>query len=90
MEGGVFTDLRLAFFAVGDRPLSAKAGTKLLNITVTPAILSAASKMLGEELDPQADQQASAAMRLHLARVLLARCVGTLLGRPDFSAGGSV
>jgi carbon-monoxide dehydrogenase medium subunit len=28
-------------------------------------------------------------MRRHLAKVLLVRCVSTLLGRPDLDAGGS-
>jgi carbon-monoxide dehydrogenase medium subunit len=90
VEGDAFADLKLAFFAVGDRPLLAKAATNLVNIAVTPEVLSAALAALSGELDPQGDQQASASMRLHLARVLLARCVGTLLGRPDLSAGGLV
>src|SRR5580658_1493840 len=59
----VLTDLRLAFFAVGDRPLLAGAAAKLLNVAVTPAVLSEASTALGEELDPQEDQQANASMR---------------------------
>ena len=58
-------------------------------IAVTPAVLADASAALGEELDPQDDQQASASMRRHLAKVLLARCVAALLGRPDLDAGGS-
>jgi carbon-monoxide dehydrogenase medium subunit len=89
VEGEVFTELRPVFFAVGDRPLLAKAATKLVKTSITPAVLSAASAALGEELDPQEDQQASASMRRHLAKVLLARCVSSLLGRPDLSAGGS-
>jgi carbon-monoxide dehydrogenase medium subunit len=44
---------------------------------------------LGEELDPQEDQQASAAMRRHLSKVLLRRCVSTLLGRPDLTGGSA-
>ncbi len=88
VEGDVFTELRPVFFAVGDRPVSAKAATKLVKTSITPAVLSAASAALGEELDPQGDQQASASMRRHLAKVLLARCVSALLGRPDLSAGG--
>lgn len=89
MEGDLFADLRLAFFAIGDRPVLAKAATKLVNMAITPADLSAALAVLSQELDPQSDQQASASMRRHLARVLLARCVCTLLGRPDLGAGGS-
>jgi aerobic carbon-monoxide dehydrogenase medium subunit len=90
VQGGLFTDLRTAFFAVGDRPILAKAATKLVNVGVTPAVLSEASAALGEELDPQEDQQASASMRRHLAKVLLARCASALLGRPDPNAGGTV
>jgi carbon-monoxide dehydrogenase medium subunit len=88
IAGDRFAELRMAFFAVGDRPVLAKAATKLLNVVVTPAVLSGASAALGEELDPQQDQQASASMRRHLAKVLMARCVSTLLGRPDPNAGG--
>jgi carbon-monoxide dehydrogenase medium subunit len=88
IAGDRFAELRMAFFAVGDRPVLAKAATKLLNVVVTPAALSGASAELGDELDPQEDQQASASMRRHLAKVLMARCVSTLLGRPDRNAGG--
>lgn len=90
VEGDVFSDLRLAFFAVGDRPVLAKAATKLVGVAITPAGLSDACTALGGELDPQDDQQASASMRRHLAKVLLARCVAALLRRPDLNAGGSV
>jgi aerobic carbon-monoxide dehydrogenase medium subunit len=90
VEGDLLTDLRLAFFAVGDRPVLAQAGKKLTNVAITEARLSDASAALGEELDAQEDQQASASMRRHLARVLLARCVSALLGRPDLNLGGSV
>jgi carbon-monoxide dehydrogenase medium subunit len=84
-EGG-FSDLRMVFFAVGDRPVLAKSANRLVNVAIDAAVLSDASRALGEELDPQDDQQASAAMRRHLARVLLARCVAVLLGRPDLNA----
>ena len=90
VQGGLFTDLRAAFFAVGDRPILAWAATKLINVGVTPTILAEASATLGQELDPQEDQQASAAMRRHLAKILLGRCVSALLGRPDLAPGGTV
>jgi carbon-monoxide dehydrogenase medium subunit len=89
VEAGTFTDLRLAFFAVGDRPVLAKAAMMLVGVEVTPALLSEVSTALGEELDPQDDQQASAAMRRHLAKVLLARGVAALLGRADLGLGAS-
>jgi carbon-monoxide dehydrogenase medium subunit len=44
---------------------------------------------LDEELDPLEDQQATPAMRRHLAKVLLARCVSALLGRSDLRAGAT-
>ena len=89
MEDDGFADLRLVFFAVGDRPVLARAAATLVNVAVTPAMLSEASRTLGEELDPHGDQQASPSMRRHLAKVLLARCASTLLGRPDLEPGAS-
>lgn len=90
VEGGIFADLRMGFFGVADRPVLATAAGRLVNRLVTPADLSSASDALGDELDPQADQQASAAMRRHLAKVLLARCVAALLGRTELNAHGGV
>lgn len=90
VHGDVFADLRMTFFAVGDRPVLAKAATKLVDVAVTPAVLSDALKALSEELDPHDDHQASASMRRHLAKLLMARGVSALLGRPDLSAGGPV
>jgi carbon-monoxide dehydrogenase medium subunit len=87
VENDTLTDFRPVFFAVGDRPVWAKAGAKLLKVTVTSALLSEASDSLGEELDPPEDQQANSSMRRHLAKVLLARCVSALLGRPDLGGG---
>ena len=88
MDGGLFTDLRLAFFAVGDRPVLARAASGLIGVPVTPGVLADVVANLAEELEPQEDQQASAAMRRHLAKVLMRRCVAALLGRPDLDAGG--
>jgi carbon-monoxide dehydrogenase medium subunit len=87
VERGTFADLRLGFFAVGDRPTLAGAASKLIGKEITPALLSEAFAALDAQLEPQDDQQASASMRRHLAKVLLARCTSALLGRPDLSAG---
>lgn len=87
IHDGRFADLRLGFFAVGDRPLLAGASGKLINITITPALLSDALSDLADELDPQEDHQATPAMRRHLAKVLLTRCVAALLSRPELDAG---
>jgi aerobic carbon-monoxide dehydrogenase medium subunit len=87
IQDGRFSDLRLGFFAVGDRPLLARAAGKLINAPVTPALLSDALSDLVDELDPQEDHQATPAMRRHLAKVLLTRCVTALLARPELNAG---
>ena len=87
IDGGRFTDLRLAFFAVADRPVLAKAASGLIGVPITAAVLSDAAAALGRELDPHEDQQASAPMRRHLAGVLMRRCVAGLLDRPDLDAG---
>jgi aerobic carbon-monoxide dehydrogenase medium subunit len=83
VKDGILTDLRMAFFAVGDRPVLSDAVNKLVNTDITPALMVAASAALDQELDPHDDQQASSSMRRHLARLLLTRCVSALLGRPD-------
>jgi aerobic carbon-monoxide dehydrogenase medium subunit len=82
-----FADLRLGFFAVGDRPLLAESAGKLIDVAITAAVLSEASSSLDEELDPLGDQQATPAMRRHLAKVLLARCVSSLLSHSNLRAG---
>lgn len=89
VDNGRFADLRLGFFAVGDRPVLAKAAGKLTGVAVSRELLDEAAAALSAELEPQEDQQASPAMRRHLARVLLSRCVAALLKRPELHAGGT-
>jgi len=84
-DGDGFAELRVGFFAVGDKPLLAQASRLLMGGPVTAAMLAEAQAALAVELDPQADHQASVAMRKHLARQLLAQCVATLLGRSDLA-----
>jgi carbon-monoxide dehydrogenase medium subunit len=86
---GRFADLRLGFFAVGDRPVLAGSAGRLVDIAITPEVLSEVHSALDEELDPLEDHQATSAMRRHLAKVLLDRCVSSLLGRFDIRAGVS-
>ena len=85
VDGGVFADLRVAFFAVGDRPVLARAAARLIGVAVTPAVLAEVSTALAQELRPEEDQQASVEMRRYLAKVLLMRCVPALLGRPELA-----
>jgi aerobic carbon-monoxide dehydrogenase medium subunit len=86
VENKRLIDFRPVFFGIGDKPVRAKAVAMLVNKDVTPNVLSEALQVLGDELDPPEDQQASGAMRRHYAKVLLARCVAALLSRPDLSA----
>jgi carbon-monoxide dehydrogenase medium subunit len=83
VDGDRFADLRLAFFAIGDRPLLVSVARELIGQRVTAEALAAAQAALEAEIEPEEDQQASAAMRRHMARQLLALCVATLLRRPD-------
>lgn len=79
------SDLRPAFFGVGDKAMHVKV-PGLVGVDVTPKVLSDALQALGAALDPPEDQQASGPMRRHLSKVLLARCVAALLSRPDLAA----
>jgi aerobic carbon-monoxide dehydrogenase medium subunit len=88
VEHDRLTDFRPVFFSVADRPKLPEVVAGLVGTDVTPALLSRILQVLGEELDPPEDQQASGPMRRHLAKVLLARCLSKLLGRRDLSAGG--
>jgi carbon-monoxide dehydrogenase medium subunit len=77
-----FTDFRPVFFGVGDKAERATVPA-LLNTEVTREALRDALQALEDALDPPEDQQANRAMRIHLAKVLLARCVSALMSRPD-------
>jgi aerobic carbon-monoxide dehydrogenase medium subunit len=88
VEAGILKNFRPVFFAIGDRPVLSRAVDRLVEVPVTPKLLSEASAALGEELAPYDDQQATASMRRHLAKVLLIRCLSTLLGRADLDASG--
>ena len=89
VEGGFFAELRLAYFALGDRPALAAAAARLINVAVTPALISEASATLAEELEPHEDQQASSAMRGHLANVLFKRAIAALLRRPELAGAAA-
>lgn len=73
--------LTLAYFAIGPKAtLATGAGKRLAGRPLTAEVLAEAQAALTDDLDAQDDQQASGAMRLHLARTLLSRCVASLLG----------
>lgn len=82
-EGDVLTDLRLGYFAVGEKATLVKASKVLVGRPVAATVLAEAQAALDAELDPQEDQQATVEMRRYLARQLMAQCVSKLLGRLD-------
>ncbi|MYZ49586.1 FAD binding domain-containing protein [Propylenella binzhouense] len=78
--------LRIAYFGIGSRPmLAAGAAAALRDHGASEAGAAAAVRALGADLEPQSDLQASAALRMHLAGVLLRRALKDLF--PD-AAGG--
>ncbi len=80
VNGKVLRDVNLAFFAVDARPvLAAQAAAILEHEAVTPERVQRAQEALAQDLAPQDDVHYSGAMRLQLARVLLARAVDDLL-----------
>jgi carbon-monoxide dehydrogenase medium subunit len=80
LEAEQISSLSLAFFGVGERATLCPAAADILLRPFTPALLAEAQAALARDLQPQNDHQASADTRLHLARVLLGRCMGELLG----------
>jgi carbon-monoxide dehydrogenase medium subunit len=82
VENHKLIEFRPVFFGVGDKATRVEL-PGLLNIDVSPKVLSDALQILERALDPSEDQQASTAMRHHLSKVLMARGVAELLGRPE-------
>jgi carbon-monoxide dehydrogenase medium subunit len=80
VHDGAFSDLRLAYFAVGAKPtLAREAAARLVGQPAGEAALLQAQAALADDLAPQDDLHASAATRLHFAGVLLRRIVQELL-----------
>ncbi|MBV9260249.1 MAG: xanthine dehydrogenase family protein subunit M [Pseudolabrys sp.] len=74
-DGKKLGDVRLAFFGVGETPIRAnKAEAALAQGNVDNAVAAL-------DLDPSDDAQATAAVKKHLAGVLLRRVTAQLLGR---------
>jgi carbon-monoxide dehydrogenase medium subunit len=80
-RGGEFSDMRVAFFGVGDRPLLAEHfASALEGQPATPKSVAAALAKLDADLVPRADLYSSAATKLHLAKVLAERVLKQLGG----------
>jgi aerobic carbon-monoxide dehydrogenase medium subunit len=74
--GGVLSDLRLAFLGVAPAPALARAAMAALEGKRASAdTIAAAGEALSQDLEPSADLDATAATKLHLARVLTGRAL---------------
>ncbi|MEW6641896.1 MAG: xanthine dehydrogenase family protein subunit M [Pseudomonadota bacterium] len=72
--------IRIVFFAVGNTPVRARqAEAALTGRPLTAAAVSEAQAAIDADLAPPDDEQVPAAMRLHLARVLLGRLLGRIM-----------
>jgi carbon-monoxide dehydrogenase medium subunit len=81
VDGTALADVRLVFFGVGAKPVRADAAAALLESReIDQETVMAAQDALAEDLEPLGDLHASAATKLHLARVLTARVLEQLVG----------
>lgn len=80
VEGNSLRDVNIAFFGVDIKPvLAAHAASVFEQGVVTPARIKQAQQELASDLAPQDDVHYSGAMRMQLARVLLARAISDLV-----------
>ena len=80
VEGGVLSDVSLAYLGMGGIPLLArKAMAELDGKTYSLEAVGAAQRALATELDPSGDLYSAAATKLHLARVLTGRALAALV-----------
>ncbi len=77
LESGVAKRAKLVFFGLGERPVEANTAARLLEGQPLAAA-TAAQQALAQDLDPPADLNGGAAVKLHWARVLLARACAAL------------
>ena len=80
VDGGAIAEARLVFAGVGLTPVRATRGEAVLaGRRPDAATLAEAGRELDADLDPPSDVHASAALRRHLARVLMARALAALV-----------
>jgi len=77
-KGDILTDVRLAYFGVGETPVRARKAEAAL----ARGALDDAVDALADDLDPPDDIQESGAVKLHLAGVLLRRVASQLAEKP--------
>lgn len=82
-SGDQVGSIRIAFLSVGPVQTRArKTEAAVVGHRLSPEVISGAQAVLAEDLEPTEDRQTTAAMRLHLARVLLGRLLGRLGQEP--------
>jgi aerobic carbon-monoxide dehydrogenase medium subunit len=82
--GDQVSAVRIAFLSVGPTPVRARhAEAAITGRVLSSAAISDAQAALGEDIDPEDNEETSSAMRVHLARVLLGRLLGRL-GKADW------
>ena len=81
--GEVVSAIRIAFLSVGPTPLRARhTEAAITGRALSADTISDAQAALGDDLDPEDNEETSATMRMHLARVVLGRLLGRL-SQPD-------
>lgn len=80
VKDDLVAQIRLVFFAVGNTPIRAKrAEAALRGRQLNQSSIVAAQAALAKDLAPPDDEHTPAAMRIHLARVLLGRLLGRIV-----------
>ena len=81
IDGETVAEARLAYFAVGDKPvLGLGAGAEITGKKLSPEAIEAAAAALDGDLEPFDDLHSSAAMKQHLAGELTRRVLGEMVG----------
>ncbi len=79
VEGGTFSDVRIGFLGAGDQPILARSAMSALEgQSHNEDSVKKAQDALGADLDPMADLNGPAEMKMHLARVLTKRALAEL------------
>lgn len=79
IKTGVFSNMRLAYFGAGDRPLMAQNAINILEgEKYTKEVTKAVEESLNLDLDPMDDLNGPAAMKMHLARVITSRALAEM------------
>lgn len=79
VEGGTFSDVRIGFLGAGDQPILARSAMSALEGQPhNEDSVKKAQDALGADLDPMADLNGPAEMKMHLARVLTKRALAEL------------